>query len=88
MKTQSVDTRLEAEVKLLVLNRQASFSQKFAQVCSLSQTIFHLARRALIRANKQLSKREQDILFVSNHYGPEIAANLKKYLNKLENESS
>ena len=88
MKTQSVDTRLEAEEKLLALNREASVSQKFAQVCSLSQTTFHLAKRALIRANKELSKRELDILFVSNHYGPEIAANLKKYLNKLEHESS
>lgn len=88
MKTQSIDTRHEAEEKLLALNKEASITKKFAQVCSLSQTVLHLAKRALTRANKGLSKRELDILFVSDHYGSEIAANLKRYLNRLEHESS
>jgi hypothetical protein len=88
MKTQSIDSRSEVEKKLLALNRQASIKKKFAQVCSLSQTTSILAKRALRRANKGLSKRELDILFISNHYGAEIAANLKKYLHKLEHESS
>ena len=88
MKTQSVDTNKEAEKKQIELARNANTAKKLAQVCSLSQITLHLAKRALLRNNKNLSEKEQNILFVANHYGKEIAANLKSYLDKIEYESS
>lgn len=38
MRTQSIDTRLEAEEVLISLSRKASVAKKFAQIRSLSQT--------------------------------------------------
>ena len=88
METQSVDTRPEAEEVLISLYRQAGVAKKFSQVRSLSQAALQLSRRAIARANKRLSEREIDILFVSYHYGEAIAARLDKYLDKIEDEDS
>ena len=84
MKTQSIDTQLEAEKVLISLHQKASAAKKFSQIRSLSQIIIQLSRRAIARTNKDLSERQIDILFVSNHYGKEIATNLKKYLDRTE----
>ncbi len=83
MKTQSIDTRLEAESVLISLHRKASTAKKFAQIRSLSQTTLQLSRRAIARANKDLTDKQIDILFVSNHYGKEIATNFENYLNRI-----
>ncbi len=88
MRTQSIDTRLEAEEVLISLFRKASIARKFSQIRSLSQTTLQLSRRAIARMNKKLSERQIDILFVSNHYGKEIATNLENYLNRIEHETS
>lgn len=83
MKTQSIDTRLEAESVLISLYRKASTAKKFSQIRSLSQTTIQLSRRAIARANKDLTDKQIDIIFVSNHYGKEIATNLENYLNRI-----
>jgi len=88
MKTQSIDTRLEAEEVLISLLRKASVARKFTQIRSLSQTTLQLSRRAIARTNKELSERQIDILFVSNHYGKEIATDLENYLNRIEYETA
>ncbi|MCK5075538.1 MAG: hypothetical protein KAR38_04135 [Calditrichia bacterium] len=88
MRTQSIDTRFEAEEVLISLFRKASTAKKFSQIRSLSQTVLQLSRRAIARANKELSERQIDILFVSNHYGKEIATNLENYLDRIEYEDS
>ena len=88
MRTQSIDTRFEAEAVLISLFRKASIAKKFSQIRSLSQTTFQLSRRAIARANKDLTDRQIDILFVSNHYGKEIAANLENYLDRIKYEDS
>jgi hypothetical protein len=88
MRTQSRDTRLEAEEVLISLLRKASVARKFAQIRSLSQTTLQLSRRAIARTNKELSERQIDILFVSNHYGKEIATDLENYLNRIEYETA
>ena len=88
MRTQSTDTRIEVEKVLISLLRKASTAKKFSQIRSLSQTTFQLSRRAIARANKELSERQIDILFVSNHYGKEIATDLENYLDKIEYEDS
>ncbi|MFV1976453.1 MAG: hypothetical protein ACC651_11950 [Candidatus Scalindua sp.] len=88
MRTQSIDTRLEAEEVLISLIQKASVAKKFAQIRSLSQTTLQLSRRAIARSNRDLSEKQIDILFVSNHYGKEIATNLENYLNRIEYETS
>jgi vacuolar-type H+-ATPase subunit F/Vma7 len=88
MRTQSVDTRPEAEEVLISLFQKASTAKKFSQIRSLSQTTFQLSRRAIARANKDLTERQIDIIFVSYHYGDKIANNLKKYLDRIEHENS
>ena len=88
MRTQSIDTQSEAEKVLISLFRKASTAKKFSQIRSLSQTTFQLSRRAIARANKDLTDRQIDLLFVSNHYGKEIASNLENYLNKIQYENS
>lgn len=41
-----------------------------------------LSRRAIARANKNLSEEQIDLLFVEYHYGKDLASRLKKYLEK------
>ncbi len=82
MITQSPDTHPDTEKVLILLIRKASSTQKLNQVRSLSQTVIRLSKRALARANPNLSKREVDLLFVSHHYGKELADRLRKYLEE------
>lgn len=80
MITQSIDTRPETEDFLILLIRKASVAKKFSQIQSLSKTTLQLSRRAISRANKNLSEKQIDLLFVSNHYGKKLATNLENYL--------
>ncbi len=66
MRTQSIDTRLETEEVLISMFRKASVAKKFAQIRSLSQTTLQLSRRAIARANRNLSERQIDIHFCLN----------------------
>jgi len=88
MRTQSADTRIEAEKVLISLYREASTAKKFSQIRSLSRTVLLLSKRAIARANNELSEREIEILFVSVHYGKELANNLERYLETIEHEDS
>ena len=85
MKTQSHDTSESAERVLISLMRKASFSEKFSRIMSLSQTVMQLSRRAIARANPDLSEKQIDLLFVAYHYGEDLALNLEKYLDKNSN---
>jgi len=86
MITQSKDTHIETEQFLISLFRRASVAKKFTQVQSLSKTTLQLSRRAIARANKSLSEKQIDLLFVSAHYGKEIAGNLENFLAGNPNE--
>lgn len=88
MRTQSIDTDINAEKFLISLIRKASTSKKIAQVRSLSQTTIQLSKRAIARANKHLDEREVNLLFVAYHYGNDLADRLKKYLEKVNHENS
>jgi hypothetical protein len=85
-KTQSSDTSQQMEKVCIDLIRKASAAEKFSQVRALSKTTQQLSRRAIRRANKELSEDEIDLIFVSHHYGEKLAARLKKYLSKIKNE--
>lgn len=82
MITQSPDTHPDAEKVLISLIRKANPSQKIHQVRSLSKTVILLSKRAIARANPHLNKREIDLLFVSHHYGQDLADRLRKYLEE------
>jgi len=80
MITQSTDTRPETEDILISLLKNASIAKKFSSVRSLSETTLQLSRRAIARANRNLSDEQIDLLFISHLYGKQIAGNLEKYL--------
>jgi hypothetical protein len=86
MITQSIDTHPETEKVLISLYRKASPAMKLSQVRSLSQTMIQLSKRALARANKNLDEQEVNLLFVSHHYGKDLADRLRKYLEKTDHE--
>ena len=82
MKTQSPDTHPDAEKELISLIQKASPAQKIHQVRSLSQTLMLLSKRAIARSNPNSTQRELDLLFVSYHYGEDLADRLRKYLEE------
>ena len=88
MRTQSPDTHPKAEKVLISLLRDTNTAKKFSQVRSLSQVTLQLSRRALARANKDFTEQQIDVLFVSYHYGKELADNLEQYLDSLAHENS
>ena len=82
MITQSVDTNPKVEKFQISLIRQASIAKRIARMRSLSQTVVQLSRRAIMRANPGLSEQELNLIFVSYHYGTELADRLRKYLDR------
>ena len=88
MKTQSIDTDAAAEKMSVSLLKKATPAKKFFQICSLSQTMIQLSKRAIARVNTDLSERRVNLLFVANIYGKNLAENLEKYLNKIHYENT
>lgn len=82
------DTHPDVEKMQILLLRQATMAKRFSIMCSLSQTAISLARRAIKRANPDLSQRQLDVLFVRYHYGDELADRFQSYLEQRKNESS
>ena len=73
------DTDPKAEAILLSLLRKADAAKKFSTVRSLSRMVMQLSRRAIERANPELGEKEIDLLFISHHYGKELADRVKSY---------
>ena len=76
------DTHPEAEAVQLELLRSATISERFERVCSITQLALFHARRAIERAYPEASARERDIIFFETHYGPELAAAVRDYLEQ------
>ena len=76
------DTNLKAEKVQIELIRKASVAERISLVRSLTQTTVQMARRAIKRANPNMSDREIDILFVEIHYGTRLADRLREYFMK------
>lgn len=79
---QSPDTDPQAEKVLVELIRKSSVAERISRVCSLSQTVMYLSRRAIQRANPDMSEREVDLLFVELHYGKDLADRLRSYMER------
>ncbi len=84
MVPQSLDTDPKVEKIFVSLLQKISFAKKFDQMQSFSSIIIKLSKRAIARANPNLSKQEKDILFVKYHYTDELAADLQKYFDQTE----
>ena len=84
MITQSSDTHPEAERVQIDIIRQASVARRISIVRSLSQTSIFLSRRAIARAHPELNEQKVDLLFVAYHYGDDLAAHLREYLEQGE----
>ncbi|MFO7448286.1 MAG: hypothetical protein R6W90_18145 [Ignavibacteriaceae bacterium] len=48
---------------------------------SLSSMTIQLAKRAIKRANPQISKDEVDLLFIKYHYGEDLYKKVKLYID-------
>lgn len=82
MITQSVDTNPEVERVLISLIRKLTMNEKLNRTLNFSSSIINLSKRAIARANPELSEDEKNILFVKYHYGVELAGKLRKYLSR------
>jgi len=82
MITQSLDTHPEAEKVQISLIQKAGIARRIGIARSLSQTAMLLSRRAISRANPQLSEQELNLVIVAHNYGSEIADRLGNYLKR------
>jgi hypothetical protein len=82
MIVQSTDTNPEVEKVLISLLRNLSTEAKLNRVLQFSSSIINLSKRAIARANPELSEDERNLLFVEYHYGVELANKSKEYLNQ------
>ncbi len=76
------DTHPDAEKVQIELLRKASTSERCALMCSLTATAVSLSRRAIARANPDLSPQEVDLKFVELHYGKKLASRVRRYLER------
>jgi len=81
METQSRDTNIKTEKKLISLLQKEKRTEKFSKVCSLSETAINLSKRAIKRANKSLNEKQINMLFIEYNYSKDLADKVKKYLN-------
>jgi len=73
------DTDPRAERVQIELARRATAAEKMAQVRALSDLVARLSRRAIARANPELSPAEVELKWVELQYGKPLAAALREY---------
>jgi hypothetical protein len=74
------DTSPEAEKAQIELLRKLTVAERFARVRSLTARTVRLSKRAIARANPNLSPEEQKVRFIELHYGKELAERVRTYL--------
>jgi hypothetical protein len=79
MITQSIDTNPEVEKVLIALLRTLSTEERLNRTLNFSSSIINLSKRAISRANPELSEDERNLLFVEYHYGVELANKLRSF---------
>ena len=72
MTSQPLDTHQEIEEVQIALIRKASVSKRISLLRSLSQTAIQLSRRAINRANPDLTEEELKYKILEHHYGTEL----------------
>ena len=81
-KTQSPDTHAQAEAVHLELMRRAGPARRAALAIRLSTSTIRASRRAIARRHPELDERGVQLLWAELHYGPSIAAALRKRLGR------
>ncbi|HUT11926.1 MAG TPA: hypothetical protein VMY42_15605 [Thermoguttaceae bacterium] len=76
------DTHPEAEKVQIELIRQMSVGRRMAIMQSMTAMAIKLSRRAIARANPELSPREVDLKWVELHYGKELAGGFREWLSQ------
>ena len=76
----SLDTDPEAERTQIELLRRATVARRLRLALSLSSSVIGLARNAIRRALPGAGEEEVGLRFVDLHYGPELAAELRRHL--------
>jgi len=79
--SQLSDTNPKIEEIQISLIRKSSVAKRIRLLRSLSQTAIQLSRRAITRANPELSEQELKYKIVEHHYGNELAERLRRYSN-------
>ena len=80
MKTQALDTPLEFEKMHIEVIRQASLSQRFALIRSMTRTMLQNGWRAVRRANPTMAEEELLILFIKMAYGDDLSRRFRDFL--------
>lgn len=76
------DCTPEAEKVHIDLLRKGGIAKRFALMASLTDSMRSLSRRAISRANPNLTDFEKKIKFVSLCYGEELGNKFRDYLLK------
>ena len=79
MKLQSADTDVRIEKELIKKFRAMNCSERFFKAVHLSDFVMRQSKKAIAEANPHLNEFEQKILFISVHYGEELAERVRKY---------
>ena len=82
MRTQSPDTRPEAEQVLIGLIRKAPITKRFGFLRSWSYTTLSMKKQSIREMYPDISEEEAAILFVTHHYGQGLAKGLRRQLQK------
>ncbi len=69
----------EIQISLI---RKAGAAERTMRMRSLSGTVVNLSRRAISRTHPGYNQQEIDLIFVSLHYGEDIANRLESYLDR------
>jgi hypothetical protein len=80
MLARSADTDPEAERVQIDLLRRAGPTRRVQMALTLSAQVIGLARLALRRASPGSTDAEIDLEFVARYYGPDLADDLRRYL--------
>lgn len=79
MKLQSADTDVRIEEELIKKFRAMNCSERFFKAVHLTDFVMKQSREAIAEANPNLNELEQKILFISVHYGEELAERVREY---------
>jgi len=81
-RTMLSDTHPEVEALQIELIRKMSVAERIARMRDWTRMLVHLSREGLASANPGLDREGLDLLWVEHHYGPDLAARLRDYLQK------
>ncbi|GAC1308081.1 MAG: hypothetical protein NVSMB27_45830 [Ktedonobacteraceae bacterium] len=84
MKTQSIDTSLDAERVLIEMIRRAPLPKRFAFVQSWTVSMMEAGRQYVQQLHPQASDEEVQLLFVERQYGKDLTDELRMALHTQE----